>query len=491
MHGTRLVVLAVLAVSLLMPVASGAIVQEREAVFQMAEGFEDRLTVVSGEMELSPPAVSGSAGFFRTSAVSVTGISRACWQQSLANLPTCVDGPLRLSIPTGASFGINSRVPYAVDVEASHALVTFVDLSQADGFGDRMNVGPSAIASLVDGRVAIPDLPRVGPADAIGFTLLEAGQTLELRDAAGAVVHLMRFNDQPLLVEGSPDISGSFGAVVAVLPFEDSASATFRRASDGDAAIGLSPASIDVLNDILANVRIIPAGAKSAPFAILDKADAVLSEVFNGAFLRSKLSDDPNGLGDVAFAKFEELTITDDGSGRLGFDGSYTLVVGDLGPSFDNSSVSDESQSLRLWVGVFILLAIVVVVAWLWLRDGPVERTAPGPHTWIARIATVVGVVAAFLVWDWQLNQVLGSSLLTTQGTGSGLGAVALIEVGSLLLAGLLIGLPVFLIVRYSLALAKKPKYASLAATAGVFFTVAIGILVLPALVSFIAALVS
>jgi hypothetical protein len=486
----RTLVLLALAMAMLVPAASGAIVQEREAFFPMAKGFEDRLTVVSGEMELGAPSVSKSAGFFRTSSFSINGISRACWQQSLANLPTCVDGPLRLVVPTGASFGLNSRVPYAVDIEAAHSLVTFVDLSQADGFNDRLRVGPSAISSLVEGRVSIPDLPAVGSQSPIGFTLLEAGKAMELRDASGLLLHSLRFNDQPLLVEGDPRFPATFGAAVAVLPFEDGASATFRPAADEDAAIGLAPSSMAVLDEILSNVRIIPAGAKAAPFAILEKAGAVLSEVFNGAFLRTRLADDPNGLGDVAFAKFTELTITaDDGSGRLAFEGSYTLVVGDLGPSFDNSSVSNESQGLRLWVGLFILLAILVVAAWLWLRDGPIERTAPGAHTWIARVATAIGVVAAFLVWDWQMNQVLGSSLLTTEGSGSGLGAVALLEVGSLALAALLIGLPVFLIVRYGLALAKQPKYASLAATAGVFFTVAIGILVLPALVSFIASL--
>lgn len=483
-------VLAVAAV-LLLPLASAAIEQERTASFPMAKGFEDRLTVVSGELGLSAPGVDDSAGFFRTTAVSVSGLTRACWQSGLANLPTCVDGPLRLVIPAGASFGLNSRVPYAVDLDAAHALVTFVDLGEADGFNDRLDVGPSAIASMVGGRVSIPDLPLVGADEAFGFTLLEAGRTAELRDAAGLVVHLVRFNDQPLLLEGAPRLPASFGAAVAVLPFERGASVTFRPAADADARIGLSESSIDLLSEILSNVRILSAGAKEAPFAILAKAGVLLSEVFNGAFLRTRLADNPQGLGDVAFAKFSELTITDEGSGRLAFDGSYTLVVGDLGPSFDNSAVSDESRGLRLWVGILLLFAILVVGAWLWLRDGPVERTRPGPHTWLARIATAVGAVAAFLVWDWQLNQVLGSSVLTTNDSGSGLGAIALVEISSLLLAGLLVGLPVFLIVRYGLALAKQPKYTSLAATAAVFFTIAIGVLILPALVSFMAFLVA
>jgi hypothetical protein len=486
----RLVLSALLVLALLAPAASAA-VEQRQATFPMGQGFEDRLTIVSGEMSLSAPGVDDSAGFFRTTAMSITGLTRACWQSGLANLPTCVDGPLRLVIPAGASFGLNSRTPYAVDLDAAHALVTFVDLGEADGFDQRLDVGPSAIASMVEGRVSIPNLPTVGADDALGFTLLEAGRSAELRDAAGLVLHQVRFNDQPLLVEGAPRLPASFGAAVAVLPFERGASVTFRPAADADARIGLSEASIDLLSEILASVRILSPDAKAAPFAILAKAGVLLSEVFNGAFLRTRLADDPTGLGDVAFAKFTEITITDDGDSRLGFEGSYTLVVGDLGPSFDNSSVSDESRGLRLWVGVLLLLAILVVGAWLWLRDGPVERTPPGAHTWLARIATAIGVVAAFLVWDWQLNQVLGSSLLTTNDSGSGLGAIALVEFSSLLLAGLLIGLPVFLIVRYGLALAKQPKYTSLAATAAVFFTIAIGILILPALVSFMASVVA
>lgn len=475
-----------IAVAMLVPAAAAAVEQDRQATFPMGEGFEDRLTIVSGTMNLSAPAVSASTGFFRTSALSIPGVSRACWQQALANLPTCIDGPLRLVIPSGASFGFKAATPYSLDAHADHAMVTFVDLGQADGFGDRLHVGPSAIASMVGGRVSIPSLPAATSADPLGFTLLEAGNPLELRNADGVVVHQVRLNDKPLLVEGLLDVP-SFAAEVAILPFEQGASVSFRPASDAAAAEGLSAAKMALLREILANVRILADEAKAAPFAILGKADEVVSEVFNGAYLRTQLADDPHGLGDVAFAKFSELLIEDEGSGSLGFDGSYTLVVGDLGPSFNNSSVSDESQGLRLWVGIFLLLAILVVAAWLWLRDGPVQRTAPGPHTWVARVATALGALAAFLVWDWQLNEVLGTSLLTTEGSDSGLGAVAVLEVGSLLLAVLLIGLPVFLIVRYGLALLGKPKYTSLAATAGVFMTVAIGILVLPALVSFVA----
>jgi hypothetical protein len=95
----------------------------------------------------------------------------------------------------------------------------------------------------------------------------------------------------------------------------------------------------------------------------------------------------------------------------------------------------------------------------------------------------------AFVVWDWQLNEVLGSSLLTTGASGSALGILVLVEVASLLMAAALIGVPAFLAVRYGLALANKPKFISLAATAGVFCTVAFGILLLPALVSFLLSL--
>lgn len=479
----------VFAAVLVFPLASAAAEQHREASFPMARGFDDSLTVLSGAMELSAPAVSQSAGFFRTTGFTVGGLSHACWQGEDASM-VCVNGPLRLIVPAGASFGFNSGASYPVEIEADHALLTFVDLAQADGFDDKLRVGPSAIGSLVGGVVRMGEVPATS-GHFVGFTALESGSSLELRDAVGILVKSIGLEDEPLLVEGSPDFPSSFGADVVVLPFGNGALLSFRPASDADAAIGLESTNLDRLSEILSNVRIIGASAKSAPFAILDKADVVLSEVFNGAFLRTRLSDDPTGLGDVAFAKFDELTVTDGAGRSLDFDGSYTLVVGDLGPSFDNSRVSDESQALRWWIGSFLVVAILVMGAWLWFRDGPIEQTEPGPHTWVARVATAVGAVVAFLVWDWQLNEVLGSSLLTSGGSGSGLGVVALVEFTSLLLAALLIGVPVFFAVRYGLALAKQPKFTSLAATAGVFFTVAFGILVLPALVSFLVAIVS
>lgn len=478
--------LVLVALALLAPVASGATEARREATFPMARDFDDRLTIVSGAVELDAPEVTKSAGFFRTSDTAIEGLDRACWREPIALGITCIDGPLTLAVPEGASFGFNPGAAYPVELEADHALGTFVDLSTADGFDDRLRVGPSFIGALVAGKVSVGEVPASPQGRPHGFTVLEEGFSLELRDATGLIVHRLRFDDEPLLVEGALEFAAGFGAKVVVLPFDDGAQASFVPAAEGAAIAGLDPSSIELLNEILSNVRIIGSGAKGAPLAILDKAGPFLSEIFNGAYLRTRLADNPNGFGDVAFAKFSELGI-ESGEGALAFEGSYTLVVGDLGPSFDDTAVSKESQPLRWWVGLFLLLAVAVVGAWLWLRDGPVQKAEPGPQTWVARIATAVGLVVAFLVWDWQLNQVLGSSLLTTNGSGAGLGLLIILELASLALAGLLIGVPVYLAVRYGLVLAKQPRFTSLAATAAVFFTVAFGILLLPALVSFIA----
>jgi hypothetical protein len=54
------------------------------------------------------------------------------------------------------------------------------------------------------------------------------------------------------------------------------------------------------------------------------------------------------------------------------------------------------------------------------------------------------------------------------------------------MLAGLLIGTPVYLAVRFGLAWLKKPQFASLSGTAAVFLTLALGLLVFPALVAFL-----
>jgi len=334
----------------------------------------------------------------------------------------------------------------------------------------------------------VGDVPASLPGRPHAFTALEKGPVLELRDSTGLVLRRVAFDDEPLLVEGAPAFPPSFQLEVVVLPFGDGAKASFTPATDEAAIEGLDADSVAQLDEILSNVRVIGPRAKDAPLAILQKAGPFLSEVFNGAYLRTRLADDPDGLGDVAFARFSDLAI-DSGGRSLDFEGSYTLVVGDLGPSFDNAAVSQESQLLGWWVGLFLLLAVAVVGAWLWLRDGPVQKAEPGPHILVARIATAVGVVATFLVWDWQLDQTLGSSLLTTDGSGTGLGLLAVLELGSLALAGLLIGVPVYLATRYGLALVRQSRYTSLAATAAVFLTAAIGILLLPALVSFIGGL--
>lgn len=475
----------------MVPAAAGALEQRREATFPTGRGFDDRLTVVSGAMEIDAGSVGKSAGFFRSSGGVIDGLTAACWQD-VATLPArCVQGLFTLEIPDGASFGYKPATPYSATVEARHALTTFVDLSQADGFDEKLRVGPSVISSLVGGTVS---LSGIGPSEADrrhGFSVLEAGAAIELRDATGLLVHRLRVDDGPLVVEGKPVFPRELSVDVLVLPFEDGATARFKAAAEADAADGLAESRMRMLDEILADVRIIDSKAKAAPFEILSLADELVNEVFNGAFIRASLADKPQGLGDVGFAKFEDLTVTEDGGLELDFDGSYTLVVGDLGPSFDDTAVSHDAPSLRWWVGILAFLAIVAVAAWLWFRDGPVQRPEPGPQTVIARVATAAGVLLAFVLWDWQMNEVLGSSMFTTDASGAALGIIIFVELASLALAGLLIGVPVFLIARHTLALAKWPKYASLATTAAVFMTAAFGILLLPALVSFLAAIAS
>ncbi|HJQ93330.1 MAG TPA: hypothetical protein VJ874_03475, partial [Candidatus Thermoplasmatota archaeon] len=123
---------ALIAVLLLAPVGGAATAQTREATFPVAQGFDDRMTVVSGAMELDAPAVTESAAFFRTTGADIRGLTKVCWQA--AGLPPqCADGPLRIVVPRGVSFGFNSQVPYRATVTADHALASFVDLSQAEG----------------------------------------------------------------------------------------------------------------------------------------------------------------------------------------------------------------------------------------------------------------------------------------------------------------------------------------------------------------------
>jgi hypothetical protein len=485
----RVLLVGVLALALISSATNAAAEQRRDASFPMAGGFDDSLTIVSGTLEVHAPHVSQSAGFFRTSGVTIGGLNGACWQDEVTLPFTCVDGPLTLSVAEGDSFGFNPAAPYSLDASADHALVTFVDLAQAKGFDQRLHLGPSAIGSLVGGSIEVGDVPASPPGRSHAFHVLEDGHSLDVRDAAGLLVHRLLADDEPLFVQGSPTFPAGFGAKVVVLPFEDGAQLSFTPAAESAAVEGLDAKSIELLDEILANVNAIGPAAKGAPFAILGKAGPFLTEIFNGAFVRARLADNPQGFGDVGFAKFNELAV-ESGEGRaLDFDGSYTLVVGDLGTSFEGSEVSKGSAPLRWGVGLLLLLAVAVVGTWLWLRDGPMQKAETGPHVWFARVAAAVGVVVAFLVWDWQLNEVLGSSLLTTDGSGSGLGVLMVLELASLALAGLLVGVPVYLATRYGLALAKQPRYTSLAPTAGVFFTIAFGVYRLPALVSFNAGL--
>ena len=69
-----------------------------------------------------------SAGYFRTSGVELAGIAKACWTVELDNSPRneCTDGPLRLEVTPGSSFGFKSARGYSTGIDAAHVLATFV-----------------------------------------------------------------------------------------------------------------------------------------------------------------------------------------------------------------------------------------------------------------------------------------------------------------------------------------------------------------------------
>lgn len=474
---------ALLVLAMLAPIATAQSSDQIEATFAMGAGFDDTLTLVSGSVDLLSSDIVASTAFFRTSSVSVEGITRACWvsNQKLQ----CVDGPVTIVVPAGDSFGFMTGAPFDTRVQAEHGLVTFVDLSQADGFDERLRVGPSAIMSLVDGEIAVgPVTFAAGQRGA--FTTLEANSTLEVRSPAGVVLHRATFDDKPVFVEGSPDFPASFSADVVVLPFGLDASARFKPAPDGAVREGLSNERLDLLEQVLRGVRFIDVGARNDPLVIVSKAGDILSEIVNGAIVRSRLSDDPDSLNDVGFARFESVDVRGVGASDLALEGSFTFVAGDLGPAFASSTVASEGLPVRWWMVAVLGVAGVSVVAWFWLGGGRVPKVKPGAEHWVARAMTAVGAIALFIMWDWQLNQVLGSSLLTTQATGGALGVLLAVQLASLTLALLLIGVPTYFGARYGLALLRRPELQSLSTTSGVFMTLALGALVLPALVSFL-----
>lgn len=481
----RAALVSMVLLALFAPLATAQSSDRIAASFEMAEGFDDVLTLVSGEVDLRSPDIQDSAGFFRVSAVSVTGIRSACWSAGNGTGVVCADGPLTIHVPAGASFGFKTASPFDARIQAAHALVTFVDLSRTDGFDERLRVGPSAIMSLVGGTVAVG--PMDVPAGLRGaFTTLEESSTIEVRTTNGTLLHTASFDDEPVFVEGSPKFPSTFASDVVVLPFGNDSTARFKPAAGPAVREGLSDERLDLLDQILRDVRFLDAGTRSTPQAIVAKAGDILSEIVNGALIRARLSDNPNSLSDVGFARFEELDVRGIGATDVSFDGSFTLVAGDLGPAFESSEVASTGLPLRWWMVALLVVAAISVAAWFILRGGAVPETAPGPQHWLARVMTAIGAVALFLIWDWQLNLVLGSSLLTTQASGGALGVLMAVQLASLTLALLLIGVPTFFAVRYGLALLHKPDLQSLSTTSGVFMTLGLGLLVLPALVSFL-----
>lgn len=482
------VALASLAVVLLASPLAPALPERETTTFGMASGFRDDLLFVSGAAELSASQVHDSVGFFRASATTIGGAEKVCW--GAGPLADCAAAPagatLSLRLAEGSSFGFDAPVPFGLDIEAAHGLGTFLDLGTTEGFDDRIEVGPATIVSLVEPDVEVR-LPRLAGDQALGFTTLEEGSRVEVVGADGLVLHTMDGDDPPLTVEGSLRFPAAFDPQVVVLPFTEGARGGFKAADAAPAKAGLSQGRVDVLDDILRQSDFLDASAKQDPAAILGKGGALLGEMLNGALVQASVADDPESLGDVAFAKFDRLEVTAaDGGSALDLDGSYSLVVGDF--ATDSGSLSDgmHGRPFPWWVWALVLAAAGVVAVRFAARKGPLPPPVPGTYRMVALAAAGVALVALVALWDWQVSATMGTSLFTTEARGAALGLLAAVELGTLALALLLVGLPAYLIVRHGLHLARQPDFAVLAPAASLLLTCASGLLLLPALVAWL-----
>ena len=477
----------VLAVALLAILLAG-LVPQAQAAINRPRPFEDdfpymaglgngAMTVVSGELTATTGDAVSSYGFFESRGATISGLTAVCYSNTCAS-----NGPYSLVVaPAGASGGGSFALCFpgtsSGELEAGHALALFVDFAQDDDL-NTFGVDKSLVAPSVNGRFHFTSLPNVpggtvACAQAGGVTALDDVTVIQLRNAAGSVTTLTG-KDARFAFAGQPKVT-DVAADFYVVPFNGGAEAGFKRARAEDAREGLDLGRVQDLIQKLDAAHASSSVDRSESETGGDNTQELLAGLLNGALL--SLPDTPQqgeqfSLDGSRFVRFSGLDVTGTG-GALSWDGRAYLDVEDGQVAGARNLVGVWLFQLPWWS--YLLWAAAITLAIVRLVTKPDKNNPRWDRLrWVGWVATPVAWIIVFFLWDLEVRNVLGASLL--HGTsGQFQLIVGLLQVG---LLGLAVGFaaagPLRVIGRNSFLLAHQGTFmgisGSVAAVLGFLF---------------------
>lgn len=392
-------------------------------------------TMASGRLDATMPSVTTSFGVIGSGGAEVSGLTRVCWTAGIRQCATSSGGNLRIVVAEGGSFGV--RLPNGADltVVADHALPMFVDLSgEADLNG--LALGKSLLAPLVAGTVRVADIGSLPstyqdtPANtnAGALVAVDDATTVEVREG-GTLRATVRGRSDPLTFGGQPRMA-TVGCDLAVVPFEGAGDAAHvERASRDAARIGLDIQRINALMERLYNAN-QGTPTQSAPidanaFGPYDDAAAAL---FAGAVLRVPTAGASGA--DLAFARVSRVDVTGTVGGTLDWRGQAYLEIRDGHVAGAKDLAGFGFLQLPWWSWVLWVLALTAWIVRLVRRP---EKAHPtwDRFKWVGWVASPLLFLVVLLLWDLEVRQLLGMSVLGGTGGGQVLLLVLALELGT------------------------------------------------------------
>ncbi len=486
------VLLAVLAASLALPAAQAALNGPRPYTADGDEfGYMPGLsgptfTMASGRMEAVIPSGDGTWGFFATGGATLSGLTRACWTETLRECRDSLDGGLAIHLLPGGSFGMDFPTGPDATFEAGHALAMFADLGQS-GDLNSLDLGRALLAPVIEGEVVFTSIPEIPASLLVDPTSDRAGAlaatetttVIEVRNGAAVLASLTGKVD-PVGFAGRP-VMTPITTELAVVPFRGGgAVARFQTADHEDAAIGLDLARINRLMSRLyaANEGSATQGEEISEGSFGPFQD-VAASVFGGAVLSLPGEADARAaVQQLAFARTPSLEVRGTAADGLSWTGKATLDIHDGHVAGAQPMYGLGPFALPWWGW---LLWVVALTVWIVRLVSKPDKTHPtwDRFKWIGWVAAVVVAIFVFVLWDLEMKAVLGISLLSSGLSGQILLLVGALQVGTLGLLSFAAIAPLRILLRNGSLLLHQGTFMGLAgAVAGIVgFLIGFGLL--------------
>ncbi|MGB1585583.1 MAG: hypothetical protein ACPHID_00870 [Thermoplasmatota archaeon] len=456
---------ALLALLFIVPGATAAINSDQafRADYPFMDGLDGEVfTVVSGEAEVSIRDATGAFGFFDTTGFDIQGLERVCWTSPS---PSCEEGELALRILPGGSVAMD--FPGTVDgtYTADHALGLYVDFENDEDLNS-YDISTTLLAPAVGGLMSfgtIRDIPFSSLFDLRslgGLAGLDSATTVRLLED-GVPIRDFQGKDALVSFSGAPSVT-DFRSDLVALPFERGSSTQWSPASGAAAADGLRLGRInELLQDLQAANQGNGGGTLEDPTQGYEDLERILSEVLNGAVLRLPIDSNRTIEDTFAVVRFDAMLVRAGTDDQLDWSGRGSLLIQNGQVAGAPNLVGPGFFALPIWSIILWVVAIGVWIARLVVKP-PKENERWDKYRWIGWVFGAIAFIVLFLLWDFEVRQVWGTSLLSTDANGAGLGVTAAIQLAPLLFVLFAAAAPLRLLLRNGLLLGRQGTFMNL-----------------------------